>query len=298
MRIADYWPVDLISVDSVLVYRDMNIGSAKPGPEELQRYPHGLVDIRDPDESWSVADFVREARQLMQSSLAAGRIPVLVGGTMMYFRSLLDGLSAMPSSRPEVRQSIEQRAASKGWPHVHAELAEVDPEMAARIHPEHSQRICRALEIWEISGRPMSELQQENGPLSRPLNSDYRPIQIGLNFTDRALLHDRINRRFELMLRAGLIDEVRGLLDKYELSLTSASMRAVGYRQALEYLLGHYDADELLLRGQAATRQLAKRQLTWMRGWTDWQEFLVDGSLADNGKLTDMALHYLQSELC
>ncbi len=297
MRIADEFPVNLISVDSVLVYRDMNIGSAKPSPEELAQYPHGLIDIRNPNESFSVADFVHLARQEMQSSHEAGRIPLLVGGTMMYFRALLEGLADMPPSRPEVRQAIESEAEQQGWPAMHRQLQEVDPDTARQLHPEHSQRICRALEVWRISGQPMSQLVRQPGPLSRPLGKDWRVLQMGLSFAQRSQLHERIDQRFQLMLERGLIEEVQALLQKYELTEQHASMRAVGYRQVRDYLEQGFSRQELLERGQAASRQLAKRQLTWMRGWDDWQTFPVAPDACNNSNFTTTALHWLQRAL-
>jgi tRNA dimethylallyltransferase len=257
---------DIISVDSALIYRGMDIGTAKPTAEELRRAPHRLIDICDPAESYSAADFSRDARAAIEEIVAAGRTPLLVGGTMLYFKALLEGLSPMPPSDPAIRGAIEAEAQTLGWPALHAQLAEVDPVCAARLHPNHSQRICRALEVYRISGKPMSAWQagESNGLLD-----SYRWIQIAVAPQERTVLHQRIARRFDKMLELGFIEEVEALYRRGDLHEQMPSMRAVGYRQVWQYLAGECDRPTMRERGIAATRQLAKRQITWLRGWHD-----------------------------
>lgn len=263
--IAARWPCDVISVDSALVYRGMDIGSAKPDRELQQRLPHRLIDIREPWDVYSVADFRRDALVQMQSITAAGRIPLLVGGTMLYFKALLEGLADLPEADASIRAELEQEAGRLGWAALHERLASVDPDTAAALHPRHSQRILRALEVYYLSGRPLSELQREQGGAELP----YRVVQFALLPADRGVLHQRIDQRFRQMLEQGFLDEVRGLRELGRLHRGLPSVRAVGYRQAWEHLDGEYDVDEFVERGIAATRQLAKRQLTWLRKWDD-----------------------------
>lgn len=257
---------DLISVDSTLVYRGMDIGTAKPSPEELARAPHQLIDIRDPAEPYSAADFVKDASAAIERSIAAGRTPVLVGGTMLYFKALLEGLSPMPASDPALRAEIEAQGAARGWPALHAELAEVDPLAAARLHPNHSQRIARALEVFRVSGKPLSDWQAAG---SQGLAERYRWQQIAVAPQERSVLHQRIALRFQAMLSIGFLDEVQTLFEREDLHPALPSMRAVGYRQAWQYLAGELDYAQMQSAAVAATRQLAKRQLTWLRGWHD-----------------------------
>lgn len=264
IALHEHMQAEIISVDSALIYRGMNIGTAKPSAEELRRAPHRLIDICDPAESYSAADFVRDAKRAMAEIVAAGRIPLLVGGTMLYFKALLEGLSPMPPSDPAIRAAIEAEAASLGWPALHKELAKVDPECAARLHPNHSQRICRALEVFRMSGTSMSVWQ--NGGSGGLLNS-YHWVQIAVAPQERSVLHERISRRFDKMIELGFIEEVASLRQRGDLHEDMPSMRAVGYRQAWQYLDGEYELAEMRERGIAATRQLAKRQLTWLRGW-------------------------------
>ena len=259
-------PVELISVDSALVYQDMNIGTAKPDAETLAIAPHHLIDIIPPTEVYSAANFRNDALRLMADITARGKVPLLVGGTMLYFKALQGGLSHLPEADPEVRQNIEREAAVLGWPAMHAKLAEVDPETAARLQPNDVQRIERALEVYRLTGQSMTALHQASVGEALP----YRLLKIALVPSDRKVLHERIALRFEQMLADGFMDEVKALLKKYpELNFESTSMRCVGYRQALEYLAGQYDEHELRDRGIFATRQLAKRQLTWLRGMDD-----------------------------
>ncbi len=255
---------DIISVDSALIYRGMDIGTAKPTPEELRRAPHRLIDICDPAEAYSVADFACDARAAITEIVASGRIPLLVGGTMLYFKALLEGLSPMPPSDPAIRAAIEIEGQARGWPALHAQLAEVDPVCATRLHPNHSQRISRALEVYRISGKPMSAWQTGEGD---GLLDSYRWVQIAIAPQERTVLHQRITLRFDKMLELGFIEEVEALYQRGDLHADMPSIRAVGYRQVWQYLAGECDKATMRERGIAATRQLAKRQLTWLRGW-------------------------------
>jgi tRNA dimethylallyltransferase len=263
-------PVELISVDSALVYRGMDVGSAKPTAQELAVAPHCLIDIRDPSEPYSVADFLADAEREIAAIHAQGKIPLLVGGTMLYFRALLDGLAEMPAADAEVRAQIEREAEEFGWPYIHAQLAEVDPETAASIHPNHSQRLCRALEVYRVSGKTMAQLRQLQHAPSTSLSffDRFNVIQIAIAPRDRSILHQRIERRFEKMLTSGLIDEVTLLRQRSDLHIDLPAIRAVGYRQVWDYLEGRLSYSEMVERGIIATRQLAKRQLTWLRGWS------------------------------
>ena len=260
---------ELVSVDSALVYRGMDIGTAKPD------YPHHLVDIRDPSETYSAAEFAADAARCCAEITARGRLPILVGGTMLYFRAFLEGLADMPASDPRVRTALAQRAAREGWPALHAELERVDPLAAARIHPNHSQRISRALEVYQCSGVPLSEWQSHTG--ERPPPGDlYRVRQLAVCPADRAVLHQRIELRFRQMLAAGLLEEVCTLYHRGDLHPDLPAIRAVGYRQLWQYLAGECSLEEAIDRGIAATRQLAKRQLTWLRKWPDLDWLLTD----------------------
>ncbi len=263
LALARRWPVEIVSVDSALVYRGMDIGTAKPGAAEQAAAPHHLLDIIGPEQSYSAAQFVADARRLVDEIRARGRWPLLVGGTMMYFKALVDGIDAMPAADPAIRATIDAEAAQAGWPALHAQLAEVDAITAARLKPNDSQRIQRALEVWRASGTPLSALhlraRREAAPLAGAL--------IALEPASRPWLHERIAQRFDAMLQAGFLDEVRRLRANPALHLALPSMRCVGYRQAWEALDA---ADPPALadireRGIAATRQLAKRQITWLR---------------------------------
>ena len=255
---------EIISVDSALVYRGMDIGSAKPNAEELAQAPHRLINILEPEQSYNAADFCKDAAWHIQDILSRGKTPLLVGGTMLYFKALLEGMSAMPSSSPDIRAEIEQLAAEHGWPYVHAVLAKADPITAARLHPNHSQRVGRALEVYRQSGIPMSRWHQESVP---GLLDQYRWAQLAIAPIDRSILHQRIALRFQKMLAAGFLGEMQTLRSRPNLTLDTPSMRAVGYRQAWEHLDGDYDQEAFVEKGIIATRQLAKRQLTWLRGW-------------------------------
>ncbi|MEW6561700.1 MAG: tRNA (adenosine(37)-N6)-dimethylallyltransferase MiaA [Pseudomonadota bacterium] len=265
VELAQHLPVELISVDSALVYREMDIGTAKPDAATLAKAPHHLIDIIDPTEAYSAAAFRHDALRLMADITARGKIPLLVGGTMLYFRTLREGISDLPQADPALRTKLEAEAAEHGWPHMHAALQQVDPETAARLPPNDSQRIQRALEIYHLTGQPMSVLFRQQTATPLP----YRTLPIALLPSDRAQLHARIAVRFQTMLHDGLLDELRRLRDRHPLHPDLPSMRCVGYRQAWEYLDGHINEHDLLEKGIAATRQLAKRQLTWLRGMPD-----------------------------
>ena len=262
VALAAALPVEIISVDSALVYRDMDIGTAKPDAATLQQAPHHLINLIPPTQAYSAANFRQDALDLMADISARGRIPLLVGGTMLYFKALEQGMSGLPEADAQVRMGLDAEAAAIGWPAMHAKLAKVDALTAARLATNDSQRIQRALEVHAISGRRLSDLIAEQSSQVLP----YQVLKIALLPSDRQLLHERIAMRFEQMLGAGLVDEVRALLIKYPvLTAESTAMRCVGYRQVLHYLAGEIGLEELRDRGVFATRQLAKRQLTWLR---------------------------------
>lgn len=263
--LSEHFPVDIISVDSAMVYRGLDIGSAKPSAEELAKAPHRLIDVVDPLEVYSAAQFRHDALQEMEDIIKAGHIPLLVGGTMLYFRALLQGLSELPAADEATRHKLENEAAELGWEKMHQRLAEVDPQAAARIHPNDPQRIQRALEVYEVTGTAMSQLQKEQKAEPIP----YQVLKLALLPSDRAFLHQRIELRFKQMLQQGLIDEVEGLMARGDLHEDLPAIRAVGYRQVWDYLHGRIDYNEMEERGVIATRQLAKRQFTWLRSEKD-----------------------------
>lgn len=257
---------EIISVDSGMIYRGMNIGTAKPTADELRQAPHRLIDLMDPAQAYSAADFRRDALSAMHDITAAGRVPILVGGTMMYFKILRDGLATLPEADPDIRATLDAEAARDGWPALHTRLQQVDPTAAARIPPHDSQRLQRALEVWMLTGKTLTQWHAEQAP------AEALPWQVhwlAIAPPDRALLHQRIALRFDQMLAAGLIEEVQALRARGDLHLGLPSMRSVGYRQVWQYLDGEFDRAELRERGLAATRQLAKRQLTWLRSFPD-----------------------------
>jgi tRNA dimethylallyltransferase len=264
VSLVERFPLEIISVDSALVYRGMDIGTAKPDAITLARAPHHLLDIREPTEAYSAAAFCEDALRLMADIVARGKVPLLVGGTMLYFRALLKGLDDLPRADAALRQKLEIDAASRGWPALHADLARVDPPTAARLAPNDAQRIGRALEIFQLTGKPMSALLDQ-AQTALP----YRVLQLALIPSERAVLHQRIAARFDAMIAEGLIEEVKTLRRNPALTADLPAMRAVGYRQAWAYLNGEIDLDGLREQGLAATRQLAKRQLTWLRSWPD-----------------------------
>lgn len=263
IELCQRFPFDIVSVDSALVYRGMDIGTAKPDAATLRRTPHRLIDIRDPEEKYSAGDFVRDAEREIRAIIAAGRWPLLVGGTMMYFRALTRGLARLPQGDARVRAAIDAQALEHGWPAVHARLAEVDPAAARRINPNDSQRIQRALEVFEISGRSLTDWQLDAAPGRGVKSIEF--VKVALQIPDRELLHHRIEQRLEKMFRGGFVDEVAGLMRRPDLSPELPSMRAVGYRQVWAHLAGQYDLREAQYRALVATRQLAKRQITWLR---------------------------------
>jgi tRNA dimethylallyltransferase len=263
LALADRLPVGIVSVDSALVYRGMDVGTAKPDRALLARYPHALVDILDPAEPYSAARFRADALREMQAIAARGRVPLLVGGTMLYFKALTEGLSQLPAADPAIRAELERRLAREGTRALHAELAAVDPDAAARIHPNDPQRIGRALEVWRATGRPLSALQRRAEQQPAP----WRFLAFALLPATRGPLHARIAARFARMMERGFLDEVRGLRARGDLTRDHPSMRAVGYRQLWQHLDGACDLAEAVARGTHATRQLAKRQHTWLRSW-------------------------------
>jgi tRNA dimethylallyltransferase len=265
------FPFEIVSVDSALIYRGMDIGTAKPDEETLRRAPHRLIDIRDPEEIYSAGDFVRDARQAIGEILEAGRVPLLVGGTMMYFRSLTEGIAELPPANAVIRDEIDREADDVGWPVMHEMLSVVDPAAARRIEPNDRQRIQRALEVFRISGRPLSEWQDTDG--GRSPAEDPMFVKMALLVEPRSLLHERIERRLDAMLAAGFLDEMKQLMARPGVVRDSPAMRAVGYRQFWAYLAGECSFDEARNRALAATRQLAKRQITWLRSETELECF-------------------------
>ncbi|MEO0421482.1 MAG: tRNA (adenosine(37)-N6)-dimethylallyltransferase MiaA [Pseudomonadota bacterium] len=259
--LAERGPFDVISVDSAMIYRGMDIGTAKPEPEVLARVPHALVDVCDPAESYSAGRFVDEALQAMERSRRGGRVPLLTGGTALYLRALERGLAPLPEADAEVRAAIDAQALAEGWPAVHRELTDVDPAAAARIHPNDAQRIQRALEVWRLTGTPLSDLQQATQAPSQA----YRYLKYAVMPAERATLHRRIEQRMALMLAAGLVEEVRELFARGDLNDRMPSMRSVNYRQYWRHLKGELSAAQAEEAAIHATRQLAKRQLTWLR---------------------------------
>ncbi len=259
--IAQRWPTEIINVDSATIYRGMDIGTAKPSLAEQQSIKHHLLDIRDPAESYSAAAFRRDALQCAEEIRARGHLPLLAGGTMLYFKALRDGLNNLPTANPEIRAELEAQAALIGWPAMHTKLAEIDPVTATRLAPNDSQRVGRALEIWRISGTPMSELLGDAQQTDAPVPT----VTISLEPSDRSVLHARIAQRFDQMLQAGLIDEVRALHQRKDLHVGLPSVRCVGYRQYWSMLDGEITPAQAREQAIAATRQLAKRQITWLR---------------------------------
>ncbi|MEF1284736.1 tRNA (adenosine(37)-N6)-dimethylallyltransferase MiaA [Vibrio sp. M250220] len=262
IRLRKKFPVEIVSVDSALIYKGMDIGTAKPDANEQQQAPHRLIDILDPSESYSAADFRRDALNEMNDIVEQGKIPLLVGGTMLYYKALLEGLSPLPAANPEIRQQIEQEALAQGWDKLHSQLIEIDPVSAGRIHPNDPQRLSRALEVYRISGKTLTELTQTKGD-SLP----FRVKQFAIAPKERAELHRRIELRYEKMIEAGFEEEMRALYARQDLHPDLPSIRCVGYRQMWDYLDGNCTLDDAIFKGVCATRQLAKRQITWLRSW-------------------------------
>jgi tRNA dimethylallyltransferase len=305
MAIAQRWPCEIISVDSALVYRGMDIGTAKPTREELATVPHHLIDILDPTQSYSAAQFVQDAKRLIDEIRARGKLPFLVGGTMLYIKALIEGMDEMPTAAPEIRAQIDDEARMQGWPAMHAQLAQVDPITAQRLSPNDSQRIQRALEVYRASGKPISFFHQnmkqkehiagiESAQYATDLIASI-PV-ISLEPTSRAWLHERIAQRFAQMLDMGLVQEVQQLKARGDLHLDLPSMRCVGYRQTWEMLDGVFPANEFNERGIAATRQLAKRQITWQRSMQapTFNKHVIQ---ADSPTATQDALNLVESWL-
>jgi len=291
IELAAQLPCHIISVDSAQVYRHMNIGTGKPDADILARAPHSLIDIRDPVDYYSAADFRMDAIAEINKALASGRTPLLVGGTMLYFKALRDGLAVMPTANTKIRQEIETLARDQGWQQVHRRLAEVDPQAAQRIHPNDPQRLQRALEVYLASGKTLSQLHAGANDSDSGLNE----LPVTLHFlalqpTDRLHLHQQIERRFHAMLGAGLVEEVTALYQRDDLNLTSPAIKSVGYRQVWQYLAGDLSYDAMVERSIIATRQLAKRQLTWLRSWDNLHS-LGDASIES----TDRILKYLET---
>lgn len=269
MALYDRLPCEIVSVDSAMIYRQMDIGTATPDAEFLARYPHRLVDILDPAESYSAADFRADALREMADIQAAGKIPLLVGGTMLYYQALLKGLAQLPQADQTIRNRLVEEAEQHGWGYLHQRLQQVDPQAAERIHPNDPQRMQRALEVHELTGRSMTELWQEQEKQKLP----YNVIQLCVMPQERKTLHERIEKRFHIMLEQGFENEVRQLRERGDLNLQMPSMRCVGYRQMWEYFDGVWSYDEMVEKGIIATRQLAKRQVTWLRSWDNLNTF-------------------------
>lgn len=268
IELAKRFPVSLINVDSAQVYKGLDIGSAKLDAETLKAYPHALMDICDPATPYNASDFCRDAKAAIEASFKAGKTPVLVGGTMMYFKALQDGLSPLPESTPEVRAVITEQANEIGWPAMHERLQTIDPDLAARLEPNDAQRIGRALEVYKMTSQPLSKLQQQAGDgLEYPIKA------IALYPEDRAALHANIEKRFDEMLGLGFLEEVQRLKERPDLHADLPAIKSVGYRQAWAYLSGEYDFDTFREKSIAATRQLAKRQITWLRSWKGVETF-------------------------
>jgi tRNA dimethylallyltransferase len=266
LRLAELMPAELISVDSAQVYRGFDIGSAKPSRSLRDRIPHHLIDIRNPEDIYSAGEFVTDALQAIETIRARGRLPILVGGTMLYFNALIRGIARLPTADPDIRRAIDADAAVRGWPAVHTELLAVDPMAAAKIHPNDAQRIQRALEVYRATGRPISEWQRETSA-----RHTWRFSRLALVPTDRAWLHERIEQRFRQMMQEGFLEEVRALRARSSLAPEAPSLRAVGYRQLWAHLAGEIDLPTAVARAVVATRQLAKRQLTWIHADPDWE---------------------------
>ena len=271
MALQEALPCDIVSVDSALIYRDMNIGTAKPTKVELAQYPHRLIDLRDASESYSAADFCRDALAEIAEIRSNNRIPLLVGGTMMYFKSLIEGISPLPTANTEIRQAIEREALAKGWQAMHDQLAEIDPVSALRIHPNDPQRLTRALEVYRLTSNTLTQLTQIKGA---KLGGNV--LQLAITPQERSTLHERIALRYQQMIAMGFEQEVIKLKSRGDLHQDLPAIRCVGYRQMWQYLDGEFDHDEMIFRGVCATRQLAKRQLTWLRNWPDLHWLTTD----------------------
>lgn len=274
MALCDALPCDIISVDSALIYRDMDIGTAKPTADELSKYPHRLINLRDASQSYSAADFCQDALIEIAKIRANNRIPLLVGGTMMYFKSLIEGISPLPAANNNIREQIEKEAMEKGWEALHAQLTQIDPVSAQRIHPNDPQRLTRALEVFRLTGNTLTQLTETKGD-----KLEGNILQFAITPKERSTLHKRIALRFDQMIEQGFEQEVVALKKRLDLHENLPSIRCVGYRQMWQYLNGECDHDEMVYRGVCATRQLAKRQLTWLRNWPDLQWLTTDDEI-------------------
>lgn len=288
VRLVEEFPCEIISVDSAMVYRGMDIGTAKPTADILARAPHALIDIKDPADAYSAAEFCVDAQQCIEGILARNKIPLLVGGTMMYFRALQFGLANLPSADEKIREALFAEGQTLGWPTLHARLALVDPLAASRIHPHDVQRIQRALEIYQLSGKTMSSQHNEESLLQK-----YSLVNVGILCDDRAELHRRIEQRFAEMLAQGFIDEVQTLFARGDLNEQTPSMRSVGYRQVWQYLANKLSFAEMQLRATIATRQLAKRQMTWLRHWRAPVDIFTGSIEANFSSLSELLKKHL-----
>ena len=274
LRLKSKFPLEIISVDSSQVYRGFDIGSAKPSKEMLDKHPHRLINLRNPSESYNVSEFIDDAKCAISEIISRGRVPILVGGSMLYFKSLLSGINDLPKADLDLRQIIEEKAEKYGWPTLHNHLKKIDPFTAEKLHPNHSNRIQRALEVYYKSGVPLSVLQTEFNKSG--ISEKYSVLQLGLLVNDRSVLYRRIEERFFTMIDHGLLDEVKELFARGELDLNTPASRSVGYRQLRDWCSGDLDLDDAIGLGIRATRNLAKRQLTWLRKWPNLQTFNID----------------------
>lgn len=288
MRLTEELPCDIVSVDSALIYKGMDIGTAKPDAQMLKKYPHRLVDIIDPAQSYSAAEFRVDALREMADITAKGRIPLLVGGTMMYYNALIKGLAPLPEADPQVRQQLLEKGEREGWPALHAQLSKIDPESAKRLAPNDSQRLQRALEVYELTGRTLTQLWAEQERQSFA----YNVVNLAVMPEERKTLHERIALRYKIMLKDGFVDEVKALHQRGDLNPQMPSVRCVGYRQVWSYLEGEWDHDTMVEKGIIATRQLAKRQITWLRSWENlhWLKSEDKDILNHSLKLFDAAI--------
>ena len=274
LRLKSKFPLEIISVDSSQVYRGFDIGSAKPSKEMLDKHPHRLINLRNPSETYNVSEFIDDAKCAISEIISRGRVPILVGGSMLYFKSLLSGINDLPKADLELRQIIEEKAEKYGWPTLHNHLKKIDPLTAEKLHPNHSNRIQRALEVYYKSGIPLSVLQTDFNKSG--ISEKYSVLQLGLMVNDRSILYRRIEERFFTMIEHGLLDEVKELFAKGELDLNTPASRSVGYRQLRDWCSGDLNLDDAIELGIRATRNLAKRQLTWLRKWPNLQTFDID----------------------
>ena len=274
LRLKSKFPLEIINVDSSQVYRGFDIGSAKPSKEMLDKHPHRLINLRNPSESYNVSEFIDDAKCAISEIISKGRVPILVGGSMLYFKSLLSGINDLPKADLDLRQIIEEKAEKYGWPTLHNHLKKIDPLTAEKLHPNHSNRIQRALEVYYKSGVPLSVLQTEFNKSG--ISEKYSVLQLGLLVNDRSVLYRRIEERFFTMIDHGLVDEVKELFARGELDLNTPASRSVGYRQLRDWCAGDLDLDDAIGLGIRATRNLAKRQLTWLRKWPNLQTFDID----------------------